>query len=129
MRAFEVKTGELVMNPVIVGLRARVRASLVAELERSLSGKLKHLPAADREALSAMVDAATNKLCHRPTARLRALAADPRGTDAAETRRDLFDLPEHIAGLDDGGPAPAPADRDRGAALRTDTVREKDQPS
>jgi glutamyl-tRNA reductase len=134
VRAFEVKTGELVMNPVIVGLRARVRASLIAELERSLSGKLKHLPATDREALSAMVDAATNKLCHRPTSRLRALAADPRGAEAADTLRDLFDLPEHIAGLDDDvGPAPALADRDtaqeRSTSLFADNVREKDRPS
>ncbi|MBL8740766.1 MAG: hypothetical protein JNK04_06725, partial [Myxococcales bacterium] len=70
---------------------------------------------------------------HRPTARLRALAADPRGAEAAETLRDLFDLPEHIAGLDDDvGPAPSLADRDAPAergALRTEPAREKDQPS
>ena len=38
-------------------------------------------------------EAATNKICHRPSARLRALATDPRGFDAVETLTDLFDLP------------------------------------
>lgn len=93
LKTFEARATELAMNPAIVGLRARIRASLTAELERSLAGKLKHLGAADREALAVMIDAATNKICHRPSARLRALASDPRGLEAVETLTDLFDLP------------------------------------
>ena len=92
--AFETWSTEQAMKPAIVGLRTRTRSLLVAELERSLSGKLKHLPASDRDALIAMVDAATNKLCHAPTAKLRSLASDPRGEDAIAHLRDLFDLPE-----------------------------------
>ncbi|NUP11563.1 MAG: glutamyl-tRNA reductase [Polyangiaceae bacterium] len=104
VRAFEVRAAELAMNPVIVGLRARIRAALNLELERSLAGKLKHLGATEREALGVMIDAATNKICHRPSARLRALANDPRGFDAVETLTDLFDLPEapsHDGGVDE----------------------------
>jgi glutamyl-tRNA reductase len=97
VRQYQAKATELSMNPAVVGLRARVRATLTAELERSLSGKLKHLPAADREALAAMVDAATNKICHRPTVRLRALANDPRGREVVDVLTDLFDLPLELA--------------------------------
>lgn len=96
LRAFETKSTELALNPVVVGLRARIRATLLAELERSLSTKLKHLGAAEREALSTMLDAATNKLCHRPTTRLKALALDSRADDYVEILRDLFDLPDSI---------------------------------
>lgn len=92
--AFETWSVEQAMKPAIVGLRSRTRSLLVAELERSLSGKLKHLPQTDRNALLAMVEAATNKLCHTPSARLRGLATDPRGEDAIATLRELFDLPE-----------------------------------
>ncbi len=95
---YQAKTSELSMNPAIVGLRARVRATLNAELERSLGGRLKHLAATDREALLAMVDAATNKICHRPTVRLRALANEARGRDMVEVLTDLFDLPSDLAG-------------------------------
>lgn len=101
VRAFEAKAAELSMNPVIVGLRARIRATLSAELDRSLSGKLKHLGPAEREALTMMVDAATNKICHRPTAKLRALANDSRGQEVIETLTELFDLPQHLTDGDD----------------------------
>jgi glutamyl-tRNA reductase len=109
--AYDAKETELTMNPTIVGLRARVHAVLVAELERSLSGKLKSLGQAERQALGVMLEAATNKLCHRPSARLRALAADPRGQEYVETLRDLFDLPDVSDGTDgpDGASARSPS--------------------
>lgn len=91
---FEAWTRERELTPTIVGLRARTRALLASELERSLSGKLKHLTTADREALGVMLDAATNKLLHTPVTRLRALANDPRSGDYVEAVRELFDLPE-----------------------------------
>lgn len=120
VRSFEAKATELAMNPVIVGLRARVRASLVTELERSLSSKLKHLSAGDREALARMLDAATNKICHRPTSRLRAMANDPRGEEAVEILKDLFDLPEvadSVESAPDHPAEPAPPHTSRRAQL------------
>ncbi len=44
-----------------------------------------------------MIDAATNKICHKPTSRLRALSSDPRGRDMVEVLTDLFDLPSELA--------------------------------
>ncbi len=89
---FEVWSLEQALTPSIVALRARTRSVLAAELGRSLSGKLRHLSPADREALDVMLDAATNKLLHIPVTRLRALASDPRGEDYLEAVRDLFAL-------------------------------------
>lgn len=91
-RGFEAWTLEQSLTPSIVGLRSRVHGVLEAELERSLGGKLRHLAAADREALRMMIDAATNKLLHGPVTKLRALAGDARGADYLEVVRDLFDL-------------------------------------
>ncbi len=95
-RGFEAWSLERSMAPTIIGLRARTRGILTAEVERSLSGKLKHLGAAEREALAIMVDAATNKLLHAPVTRLKALAADARSGDYVEALRDLFELPDVI---------------------------------
>jgi glutamyl-tRNA reductase len=106
-RSFEVWALERALTPTIVGLRARTRAVLEAEVDRSLSGKLKHLGEGDRAALAKMIEAATNKLLHTPTARLRALAADPRGADYVEALRELFDLPE----LEDASADPSAGDR------------------
>jgi len=91
-RAFEHWTLERKLSPTIVGLFARTRAVLAAELERSLAGKLKHLSEAEREALFVMVDAATNKLLHSPVTRLKELAGDARGEGYVEAVQDLFDL-------------------------------------
>ena len=93
-KGFEAWTLEQSMTPVIVGLRARTRAVLAAEVERSLSGKLRHLGQVEREALGVLIDAATNKLLHAPVTRLRAAAAEDRAADLVEALRDLFDLPE-----------------------------------
>lgn len=91
-RGFEAWTSAQALTPAIVALRARTRAVLGAELERSLHGKLRHLGAAEREALEVMLDAATNKLLHAPTANLRDLASDPRSEDYVEALRHLFEL-------------------------------------
>jgi glutamyl-tRNA reductase len=64
-------------TPTIVRLRKKLRAALRVELERSFRGRLKHLPAADRQALELMLDAAENRLLHVPTMRLRLAAAEP----------------------------------------------------
>jgi glutamyl-tRNA reductase len=93
-RGFELWALERLLTPTIVGLRARTRSILAAELERSLSGKLKHLAVAEREALTLMIDAATNKLLHVPVTRLKSMAADPRAGDYLDAVCDLFELTE-----------------------------------
>src|SRR4029079_7711902 len=82
-------------------LRAKVRASLTAELEKSLSGRLKHLTDADRKALESMLDAAANKVLHAPTSRIKALAGDPQGDDLVKALHHLFDLEEIVRQVDD----------------------------
>ncbi|MFO0660834.1 MAG: glutamyl-tRNA reductase [Polyangiaceae bacterium] len=82
------------VTPTIVALRARTRSILLAELERSLSTKLKHLPASDRSALEAMVEAAANKLLHAPITHLKKSASEPAGEQAARVLREVFELPD-----------------------------------
>jgi glutamyl-tRNA reductase len=67
---------------------------LLAELEKSLGGRLKHLPEADRAALTQMMESATNKLLHAPTTRLRASTATDDVNDHVRALKHLFDLPE-----------------------------------
>jgi glutamyl-tRNA reductase len=82
------------VQPTVVALRAKTRAILLAELERSTSGRLKHLTEGDRAALAQMVESAVNKLLHAPTTRLKASAATEEGADMASALKHLFDLPE-----------------------------------
>jgi glutamyl-tRNA reductase len=84
-------------TPVVVGLRSTVRGTLLAELDKSLAHKLRHLGEAERDALVAMVEAATNKLLHGPTTRLKELAVDARGPEVLELVRDVFGLDEQPA--------------------------------
>jgi glutamyl-tRNA reductase len=83
------------VNPTVVALRSRTRSVLAAELERSLSGRLKHLTEGDRAALVQMVESATNKLLHAPTTRLKhaASASDGDVGDLVHAVHHLFDLP------------------------------------
>jgi glutamyl-tRNA reductase len=88
-------TRGLEVQPTVVAMRAKARAVLVGELERSLAGRLRHLGETDRAALTQMLDAALGKLLHAPTTRLKARAAE--GDDAGElaaAMRFLFDLQE-----------------------------------
>jgi len=88
-------TRGLEVQPTVVAMRAKARAVLVGELERSLAGRLRHLGETDRTALTQMLDAALGKLLHAPTTRLKARAAE--GDDAGElaaAMRFLFDLQE-----------------------------------
>jgi glutamyl-tRNA reductase len=92
------------VTPAVVALRSHVSQVLNAELDRSLKGKLRHLGAAEREALEKMMEAAVNKLLHLPTQRLR-IAADSSGNGDLGTEelvgavRELFGL---SAGTADG---------------------------
>jgi glutamyl-tRNA reductase len=95
------------MTGTIVALRAKVRALLAAELEKSLSGRLKHLADSDRKALETMLDAAANKLLHAPTSRIKALAGDPQGDELVKALHHLFDLEELVRQVDDAATSPA----------------------
>ena len=92
LAAFEQWTRGRAMAPVIVGLRERTRATLFAELEKSLAGKLRHLGPAEKQALTIMLEAATNKLLHTPVTRLRGLAGDPKVNDYVDALCDLFEI-------------------------------------
>ncbi len=87
-------------GPTIAALREHFRSTMRAELERSLSTKLKHLGDAERAALEAALDAAVNKLLHAPTVALRSQAATEDGEAMAAVVRALFRLPEADPGED-----------------------------
>jgi glutamyl-tRNA reductase len=91
---FEAWRRGLLVAPSIVALRTRTRAVLAGELERTLTGRLKHLEETDRAALRQLIDAATNKLLHTPTTRLREAAASAEGADLVRAVTQLFDLPD-----------------------------------
>jgi len=80
--------------PTIVKLRARTHSVLMAELERTLGGRLRHLTEGDRAALQQMMESATNKLLHAPTTHLRDAGAGADGLDAVQAVHRLFDLPD-----------------------------------
>ena len=81
------------VQPAIVALRAKTKGVLVAEVERTLAGRLKHLTEGDRAALMQMVESATNKLLHAPTTQLRRAAGDGDAQTLATLLRELFELP------------------------------------
>ena len=89
------------VNPTVVALRAKTRGVLVAELERSLGGRLKHLPEGDRAALAQMIESATNKLLHAPTTRLKHAASSSDAGDLVHAVHHLFDLPALPAASDE----------------------------
>ena len=83
------------VQPAVVALRAKTRAVLLGELERTLAGRLKHLAEGDRAALEQMMESAVNKLLHAPTTRLKAGAANgAESDDHVNVLKHLFDLPE-----------------------------------
>jgi glutamyl-tRNA reductase len=84
-------------TPTIVALRARLRAVLVNELDRSLRSRLKHLGAAERDALTAMVEAALNKMLHTATVRLRDAALERSGLEVDRLERLVQSLSELFA--------------------------------
>jgi glutamyl-tRNA reductase len=95
LREFEEWTRGLNVQPTVVALRAKTRAVLMAELDRSLGGRLKHLAEGDRAALTQMMESAVNKLLHAPTTRLKASAIGEGTADFVQALKHLFDLPDH----------------------------------
>jgi glutamyl-tRNA reductase len=114
MSSFDAWVETQSVVPTVVALRAKARATLAAELERSLAGKLKHLGPAERQALEAMVDASVNKLLHAPVARLKRSAGDARGEQMAQIVRELFELPDVTVVSDAAAPPGAGAKGARG---------------
>ncbi len=84
-------------TPTVVALRARLRAALDLELNRSLRGRLRHLPEEDRSALNKMIEASVNRVLHGPTLRLR-MATAARAPEALSLEQltsalsELFEL-------------------------------------
>ena len=82
----------------LTAVLGELRAVLANELDRSLRGRLKHLGAAERTALEAMVEASLNKMLHTATVRLRDAALERGGLDTdrlermAQTLCELFAL-------------------------------------
>lgn len=98
---------QLEVTPTIVALRERVRGTLAAELDRSLSHKLKHLGEEERKALGVMLDAAASKILHAPTQLLKASLDRPDGEQVIGLVRQVFDLPPLSSG-DQAGKSAAP---------------------
>jgi glutamyl-tRNA reductase len=80
------------VTPLVVALRERTRGVLLGELERSLRGKLRHLPPEAQQALRTMLEAASNKLMHEPSTRLKERAELPEAPAEVELVRRLFGL-------------------------------------
>lgn len=107
LKEFETWARGLHVQPTIVSLRAKTRAVLMAELERTLGGRLKHLGEGDRAALLQMMESATNKLLHGPTTRLRGGGAQANGGGTADDTADLANALRHLFDLPDASAAAA----------------------
>jgi glutamyl-tRNA reductase len=90
-------TKGLRVQPILLALRARTKAILSSELDRTLAGKLAHLPDADKAVLLKMMESATNKLLHAPTTRLKQSAETEEGQHMARMAEQLFDVPSEAA--------------------------------
>ena len=75
--------------PAITSLRAHAERIRVSELERARLGDLSE---AERERLDAVTRGILNKLLHRPTVRLKQLAAEDGSAPYAEAVTELFGL-------------------------------------
>lgn len=117
------------VTPTIVALRERLRGILEGEVDRSLSGRLRHLVPSDRDALLVMVEAALNKMLHPPTTRLRRMATTPALRpdleQAVAALGELFELGETVASQ----PLEAPASDVAASAEEDDPEREPPRPA
>jgi glutamyl-tRNA reductase len=119
LKQFLVWHRGLEVQPTVVAMRTKARAVLLAELERSLAGRLKHLPEADRAALTQMMESAVGKLLHAPTTKLKARAAE--ADDAGElaaAMQFLFDL--QLVAVEREAAAPKSDDPDHGSGKDDD---------
>jgi glutamyl-tRNA reductase len=77
--------------PAITSLRALAESIRTAEVAR-MDGKWASLTPADRERVDALTRGVVNKLLHRPTVRLKELAAERDADEYARAVAELFDL-------------------------------------
>jgi glutamyl-tRNA reductase len=120
------------VTPTIVALRERLRGILEGEVDRSLSGRLRHLGPSDRDALLVMVEAALNKMLHPPTTRLRRMATTPAARPDLEQMiaalGELFELGETVTSqpleVSDPSASPTGEDGPEGHPPRPSGVRE-----
>ena len=77
--------------PAITSLRAHAERIRLAELDRA-AARFDSLSAADRERLDALTRGIVNKLLHRPTVRLKQLAAEHESEPYAAAVNELFGL-------------------------------------
>lgn len=86
------------LNPVIRDLRAHAHSIMQHELERALLrlGQLGQLDEAQREVVSALGHAITQKILHRPLKALRESAMQAEGDDLAGALRTLFALEQAL---------------------------------
>ncbi len=75
--------------PAITSLRAHAERIRLAELDRA---RLGDLSPAERERLDALTRGIVNKLLHRPTVRLKQLAAEDESGPYADAVTELFGL-------------------------------------
>ena len=105
---FETWRRQQNLKPLIVGLRAHVRAVMAAEIERTVP-RLGADPAANREALERAIDAATNKLLHPVHAEIKRAAEDGRAHLLEDTPK-MFGLdPARLKDPTPSTPPPAAA--------------------
>jgi len=84
-------------TPVIKALRAKLRAAVEIELEKSLKGRLRDLDIEQRAALVKLLDSSLNRMLHVPTVRLREQATGQGTLDADDlgsSLRQAFGLDE-----------------------------------
>jgi glutamyl-tRNA reductase len=86
------------LNPVIRDLRAHAHSIMQHELERALLrlGQLGPLDEAQREVVSALGHAITQKILHRPLKALRESAMQAEGDDLSGALRTLFALEQAL---------------------------------
>ncbi|HYX86574.1 MAG TPA: glutamyl-tRNA reductase [Gaiellales bacterium] len=89
--AFRDWMAALEVVPAIASLRAHAERIRAAELAR-MQARFGDLSDADRERLDALTRGIVNKLLHRPTVRLKQLAAEHESAPYAEAVTELFGL-------------------------------------
>ncbi len=105
------------VEPIVVGLRSHADQVVEAELDR-LRLRAPGLSDADLDEVSRTLRRTVSTLLHRPTVRMKELAADPDGARYATTLHRLFDLdPEAIAAVTTSDAAELSFATDEGAGI------------
>lgn len=92
VRDFQLWSEAEQATPTIKALRAKFRAALHAEYEKSLKGRLKDLSEEQRQGVEKMLGASLNRMLHTATVRLRQEAKTQEGFELEEMSRTLAEL-------------------------------------